>query len=145
MNRTMRQVSLVRIVLSVLLCSVMGSGIAWAHDEAGTATAAAPETIHPLTVQLLKLADALSKAEATAHAEKLAQLRGIIEARREALLALMGDHPDVVLTVALPEAVRKSLPADVQGQVEQDATLEGTLEIDVAMTLSGGSRRYPIS
>lgn len=49
--------------------------------------------------------------------------------RFELLLALMNDDPAAVLAATLPLAVRASLPSSIAAYVEQDAVVEGTLEI----------------
>ena len=49
--------------------------------------------------------------------------------RKQTLLALMESDPGEFLRVALPAAIRASLPASVQAHVEQDEDIEGTLEV----------------
>jgi len=135
MRRAKRRGDLVSVLLAFFLCAMTGTGLVWAHDET-----AALQVIRPLTVQLLKLAEALSKAPQQA---KLHELQETIEARRDALLALMEHHPAMVLEVALPDAVRKSLPEELQARLEHQETLEGELtvlvssnfELKVAQTL----------
>jgi hypothetical protein len=49
--------------------------------------------------------------------------------RLQALAALMETDPGAVLDAALPAAVRSTLPSSVAPYLEQDANLEGMLEI----------------
>ena len=126
-------VRLVGIVVASSLC-VQLPGPAAAHEEDAPSTGAL-SVIHPLTLQLLRLHEALDRAPAAQRAEILNQLTQTALERRNTLLALMEEHPEVVLEVALPEAVRNSFPENLRDGVEQHTSLKGSLTVTIASDL----------
>ena len=82
-----------------------------------------------LTHSLVGLNNAYQKA---APAAKTRALQKLVDAtvERQALLAeLVKTDPGAVLRTAVPDRIRKNMPAEVQAFIEQRLELEGTLEV----------------
>ena len=66
----------------------------------------------------------------------------IAQQRKAALLALIEEDPGEVLHLALPAAMRKTLPADVQPYLERELTVEGHLETSIVGDPDGALHFY---
>ena len=82
-----------------------------------------------MTTDLVRLTVQYQVA-ATGQKPRLEQsLLSAARSREQELLALVETDPGEVLRLALPSRIRASLPASVQAHVEEDTTIDGTLEI----------------
>lgn len=91
------------------------------HDKRADAEA--------LTHSLVGLNNAYQKAAPNAKSAALQKLIDTTVERQAQLAELIKTDPDAVLRVALPERVRKQMPAQVQSSLEQHVDLEGELEV----------------
>jgi len=95
---------------------------------------------------LIRRADALTQALWTAGSSGPVQLNQTllttVTTRRQLLLALMESDPQEVIRLAIPQSVRMNLPAQIRTQLEEEAQLEGTIEIFHADTSGGAQFRY---
>ena len=80
-----------------------------------------------LTLQLAR--EQLDVSAAPGNPGLVQRLANTAETRRRELVALIADDPAAFLRLALPASARAALPAQVQALVEQDAELEGDLEV----------------
>ena len=79
------------------------------------------------------------------------QLQGLTDARNQLLLALMRYDPDQLLQVALPGHILAALPEGLREYFEQEADLDGELEVllqengnqsELIYTLTSDSKKY---
>ncbi len=82
-----------------------------------------------LTLQLPALYKQYQAAGASERPQILARLQSVAASRQRVLSALMESDPGAVLRVAGPASLRASLPAAVQGSIEQRVQLQGKLEV----------------
>ena len=123
-----------RIAVSILAAAFAlpahGHGSTAARDVPPAARAEAERhasVARDLTVDLLSRADAHRRGGL-----KAATRDGLVEAaraRRDHLAALVAHDPAEVLRVAVPAAVRATLPADVRDLVEESVEASGELEV----------------
>ena len=73
--------------------------------------------------------DQYQRADPAAQTEMLGRLLSESASRRKVLAALMETDPAEVLRQAVPGAVRKDLPRALQTDIEEDAELEGVVEV----------------
>jgi hypothetical protein len=96
--------------------------------------------------ELIRRADALTQAVLKAGRSGPVQLNQTllttVTTRRQLLLALMESDPQAVIRLAIPQSVRMNLPAPIRTQIEEEAQLEGTIEIFHADTPGGAHFRY---
>ena len=57
------------------------------------------------------------------------RIRELVEARQKSLLELARENPGLAMRMALPDAARLRLPAELQARIEEKKTLEGELEV----------------
>jgi hypothetical protein len=77
-----------------------------------------------LTNMMLAQARAYGQSK---NAEALANLKNTIEQRKQALVEAAKSDPNLVLEVALDGKTRRNMPEAVQELLEQEATIEGTM------------------
>jgi hypothetical protein len=82
------------------------------------------------TTQLLALTNQYNHTTgSTARAALLAKLTTAAQARKTALLALIAADPSAALTTVLPSKIKHSLPESVQSLIEEETTIDGTLDV----------------
>lgn len=130
------------LTLAGSLC--IGPKVARAHGPATTPPAPARDVQRAETLT----AD-LTTASARLATATPAEQRGLEQAllttavlRRQALLRVMETDPATALRVALPSSVLAALPPQARAYVEEEAELEGTLEILHEDWPEGGRYRY---
>ena len=96
-----------------------------------------------LTLALVKLNVGYQAAAAAQRAVMESQMRQLAVMRAQAVTALLEDDPAEFLRVALPGAVRARMPASVQAQIEEEADVEGELEV-LHEDGVGGSRYHHV-
>lgn len=87
-----------------------------------------PTAAH-LTKTLVSLTTQYQQAAPTKQPQLLKNLSNVATARQQFLAALIESDPGEVLRVAVPAALRSSLPPEVQAYVEEEVTVEGLLEV----------------
>src|SRR5438093_6289421 len=101
-----------------------------------------PSTAQSLTETLVALNVRLRTAGPADRAALSSRLLGVVAARQKTLAALVEGHPDEVLRVALPAAVRSTLPSTVWPYIEQEAALEGVVLVLHEDWPGGGRYRH---
>ncbi|MGH8065371.1 MAG: MG2 domain-containing protein [Candidatus Entotheonellia bacterium] len=112
------------LVFGMALFATAGLAFAQTTPPAGPNAAA-----ERLTHTLVALLTQYQGASAAAHGQLLGNLLTVAAARQRLLATLIEDNPGEVLRVALPAAIRGSLPPAVQAYIEEVVELEGELEI----------------
>jgi hypothetical protein len=132
----------------VALPILFGSGFAHAHPPSPppgqTVSQEARERGEQLTVELVRLNTVYQLTPAAQKPQVERQLLSAATARAQELLGLMESAPDEALRLAVPADVRANLPASVQAHVEQEADIEGTIEILHEDNTSGGRYHYSL-
>jgi hypothetical protein len=82
-----------------------------------------------LTNSLMSLNAQYQAAPPAAKSAVLLQLRSAVTKRQHFLNSLIQTNPGEVLRVAIPGAVAATLPAVIQGAVEQETDTQGELEV----------------
>jgi len=101
-----------------------------------------PSTAQSLTDTLVALNARLQTAAPAERAALSSRLLGVVATRQKTLAALVEGHPDEVLRVALPAAVRSTLPSTVWPYIEQEAALEGVVLVLHEDWPGGGRYRH---
>jgi Gametolysin peptidase M11 len=83
----------------------------------------------PLTDALIRLHGEHTRAAEWQQSPILMKMQNVARSRRQILLARMRSNPGAALQAALPEAVSRRFPAPVRELIEEEAELEGDLEI----------------
>jgi hypothetical protein len=81
-------------------------------------------------------------APAATKSAVLLQLRSAVTKRQKFLHSLIQTNPGEVLRVAIPGAVAATLPAVVQGAVEQETDTQGELEVMYEDRQSGATLHH---
>jgi len=124
-------VLLVGPVLSV------STGPALAQTSTGSTSSA-----QSLTQTLVGLTTRYQRASPAGRARLMNQLLATAASRQRVLASLVESDPGEVLRVALPPALRASLPSAVRAYVEKETALEGTLLVLHEDSPAGGRYRY---
>lgn len=95
-----------------------------------------------LTLQLSAIHSQYIAAGPSQRAGVLSHLQAVAAVRQQVLSALMESDPGAVLRTAIPSEMRASLPAAVQGLLEQKVQLQGTLEVMYQDSRSGARLRH---
>ena len=110
--------------LSITSSSVTGTSFAQRPADLGPTDSA-----EHLTHALLTLHGRYQQAHPAERVLLMSDLQTIAAKRQQLLAALIEDDPGEVLRVAIPAAVRTSLPPTVQAYVEEEVEGEGELEV----------------
>src|SRR5258706_10677270 len=94
------------------------------------------------TQQLLSLHGRYQHAAPAQRAQALDQLFAEAVDRSQHLASLVKTDPAAVLRVAIPDAIRSSLPSEIQPYIEKTVQLEGALEVILEHTHPGSILRY---
>jgi hypothetical protein len=94
-----------------------------------TASADRKAEAEALTHSLVGLNNAYQRARSDAKSAALQQLIDATVERQALLAELIESDPGAVLRVAMPERVRRQMPAEVQQFIEQRLDLQGELEV----------------
>ena len=107
------------------------AGVALALAAGIGASASAESSLSPdeLTHTLVALNARLQTAPPAERARLLPELLLLAAERERTLTALVETDPGAVLSVALPQDVRASLPPAVRALVEEEVELEGVVEV----------------
>ena len=102
------------------------------------------------TTALLKMSAEYLQTPAAQKAQLITQFRTMAGQRQQLLSSLIQTNPADVLRIAVPNNVRSTMPAAVQGYVEQTVQAQGTLEVVTEMQgtmqhLSGAKMHYGIT
>lgn len=117
--------SVVVVILGLVLALTAGRSLAQSPPSPGPNPSA-----ESLTHRLLALnAQYQLVAPPAAQAGLLSDILDVAAERQQALSALMETDPGEVLRVSMPSGIRAGLPPAVQSLVEEEAEVEGTLEI----------------
>jgi hypothetical protein len=93
-------------------------------------TAAQPKsTPADLTDALVKLHGQYGKAQESHKSSIVTKMQSVALARRQAMLARIAENPGAVIKAALPDALGRRFPMAVRALLEEDAELDGDLEI----------------
>ncbi|MGH7929188.1 MAG: hypothetical protein ACREQV_15480, partial [Candidatus Binatia bacterium] len=92
-------------------------------------TAQTNDTPQHLTDSLIKLHGEHARAAGWEKSPIAAKMRNVALSRRQALLGRIAANPGTVLKAALPDAVSRRFPATVRDLLEDEAELDGELEI----------------
>ena len=116
------------------LAVIVGFTMFLAWNSAAFASAAIPSqasatAVGNQTQKLIGLAQQYERAVTGQRQAILDEMTAVALERQQALNQVIEKNPGKVLTAAIPAKVRLELPESVQGYVEQQATLEGTLEV----------------
>jgi len=95
-----------------------------------------------LTQSLAALNARYHNAAPTERTQLLKNLLALAADRQQVLADLMEDYPEEVLRLALPDALRNSLPTAVQPSIESRVTIEGALEVQVEDRTDGHRYHY---
>jgi hypothetical protein len=120
------------ILVGVVLATALGARSTEAMHAMPPATPSqlvARAVANDSTRRLLALSATYGAAAPVERAAARRVLRAAAIERRRTMLALMESDPAGMLALAIPDAVRASLPAVVRSKVERDAEVEGELEI----------------
>ena len=124
------------VVLAALsLTLVTSAGPVMAHSvdgvprSGGSVSANARAQAEQLTSNLASLTAQYQLAGASQRAALESQMLQLAIAREQTLSAMLEDDPAEFLRVALPSSIRASLPASVQARTEEEADVDGTLEV----------------
>jgi Gametolysin peptidase M11 len=118
-----------RFILGLLIFNLVLSvngRLAFAH---GPSPSGHNPTADSLTNMLLALSAQHRQASPADQGRIESQLLATATARYQLLASLIEDDPAEVLRVAVPAALRAALPPAVQGYVEQEADVEGVLQV----------------
>ena len=99
------------------------------QPPARAAIGAATARIEQLTLGLTQLNSQYQSAAGASKTRLESDLLAAAVARKQELLTLVETNPAEFLRLALPSRVRAALPSNAQQHVEEEADLEGTLEI----------------
>lgn len=115
---------------------VAAEGAALAHQTGHQAVQGASPAVtdaaaqaQALTQELVTLGASLQQSGAAPQAGQSAGLLGVAKNRQQQLTILIDGDPRAALNVALPESLRKGMPAAVQAYLEERTELEGELEV----------------
>ena len=81
-----------------------------------------------LNTRAIQLSSLLTNVPFNQRSGVLDELVLVAKARKQNLQKLFATSPDIALRLILPDHIRKNLPQEIQGEIEQPATIEGSLE-----------------
>lgn len=111
---------------------------------AQAAASHAHPTVEQLTQNLVSLQARYAQANAAERGQLLNSLLTAAADRQQLLMSIIEDDPGAVLRVALPAAVRSSLPVAAQAYVEKRMQVEGALEVQVEDRSDGHRYHYAL-
>jgi uncharacterized repeat protein (TIGR01451 family) len=123
--------------LGMVLCAAAGLALAQYASPPGPNPAA-----ENLTQDLVAKNARYHRASPAEQVQLLNDLLTVAADRQQLLASLIEDNPGEVLRVALPAAIRGSLPPVVQAYIEQEVEIEGELEVQVEDRDDGHRYRY---
>jgi len=134
-----------RLLIAAALWFAASAGLA--HDiKPGAAAPPTPQErrtqAHALTDSLIVAAERLLSAPSIEHRRREAELLAIAEARFTLFSSMLQEDPGAVLDAALPGVVRSGLPSAAAPYIEQDAELDGSVEIRHEDWPDGGRYHY---
>lgn len=142
-QRRLRSVHIRTLLASMLTVGLLTAVIS-PPAQAISPAPAASSVAKDATRNLLTAHDQYQKASPAARPQALNTLLATAKERQQELALLIRENPGDVLQVALPEAIRASLPSAVQPYVEQTVQLEGTLEVLMEHVHPGSILRYAL-
>jgi hypothetical protein len=107
-----------------------------------TAKGKAAETA---TTSLLRMNAAYLQTPAAQKTAALTQLRTMAAQRQQLLSALIQTNPADVLRIAIPNNIRGTMPAAVQGYLEQTVQAQGVLEVLIEDSTTGSKMHYGLT
>ena len=116
-------------------CAVVAGQISRATS--GTAVARAAPSVSPAFGEFHDWAAQWNAADAASQKPLLAQGLALVQERRRRMADLMTANPEQALKLAVPYAVRKSLPAEVASLLEEQVNVMGRLHVAGVKPLPG--------
>jgi hypothetical protein len=113
--------------------------------DGGAVDGPGSDDVVALTERLLQLSQRYAAADDLDRAELLLSLQEVALRRRIVLETLAGSDVDAFLRASIPPDVRGGLPGAILGDVEEDATVVGTLRILCALQVEAEVHRQSCS
>lgn len=117
------------VCITAALVSSVFSIPAVGRGEEQTAYVAEERQLADLTKTLISVSSQYTQAQSAEQTILLPKLQEIASARFQQLIVSVENNPQAVIRVALPDALRTILPAELHEHMETSVSVEGTLEV----------------
>jgi hypothetical protein len=116
------------LVLALLLAGMLGASFA-GSEHIGHAAPTTEQGAKSATQRLLALGAEYRAASPDRQAVLLPALESAAQQRAAGITQLAVEDPGALLRIALPASLRQSLPLQIQPDLEEQTTVDGTLEV----------------
>ncbi len=119
------------LAFTLISATLPGSTELSAADNAvySKAYSAALDKAQKSTIQVYKNAAELKRDFSRVGIKSVDRLRDLAEERKNHLLSIIEEYPEIVIMSKLPSELRDSLPKEISQFIEQETEIEGELEV----------------